>query len=277
VKILRGTIMPNRLGIAVIVAVFFGLLAAYGVYSFLRRQQVETEALKRATQEIVVAAKEIPPGAKITPDMVRLAPYPKGSVPSGSVSSPEKVVGRVAKVNAVSGEPLLESKLTTEGTALTVLLTPGNRAIAVRVDEIVGVSGFIAPNDRVGVIATVTPPGNGGGDKVSKIVLQNKRVLSVAQNVEQKEGKPQVARSITMELTPEETEKLSVAALEGAIVLSLRAVGDDTTVQTRGSTKRDLLTLAAAPKANVKARPAPDRDKFRVEVYSGTERKVVEF
>ena len=272
--------MPNRLRIAVIVAVFFGILAAYGVYSFLRRQQVETETLRRATQDIVVASKEILPGTKITADMVRLAPYPKASVPSGSVSSPEKVVGRVVKVNAVSGEPLLESKLTAEGTALTLLLTPGNRAIAVRVDEIVGVSGFISPNDRVDVIATVTPAGRAEGEKISKIVLQNKRVLSVAQNVEQqKDGKPQVARSITMELTPEETEKLSVAALEGSIVLSLRAVGDDTTVQTRGSTKQDLLTLTAAPKGSGKARsaPAPKSEKFRVEVYSGNERKVVEF
>jgi pilus assembly protein CpaB len=272
--------MPNRLRIAVVAAIFFGALAAYGVYSFLRKQEVERDALKRATQDIVVAAKEIPSGTKISADMVKLAPYPKASVPSGSASSPEKIVGRVVKVNAVSGEPLLESKLTAEGTALTVLLTPGNRAIAVRVDEIVGVSGFISPNDRVDVIATVTPPGKTEGEKVSKIVLQNKRVLSVAQNVEQqKDGKPQVARSITMELTPEETEKLSVAALEGSIVLSLRAVGDDTTVQTKGSTKRDLLTLTTVtPKGSVKA-PAvtPEKEKFRVEVYTGADRKVVEF
>lgn len=272
--------MPNRLRIAVIVAVFFGLLAAYGVYSFLRRQQEATDTLRRATQDIVVAAKEIPVGTTITSDMVKLAPYPKTSVPQGAVGSSEKVVGRVTKVNAVSGEPLLESKLTATGTALTVLLTPGSRAIAVRVDEIVGVSGFIAPNDRVDVIATVTPPGSGGGDKISKIVLQNKKVLSVAQNVEQKGDKPQVARSITLELTPEETEKVSVAALEGTITLSLRGVGDDGAVQTRGSTKRDLLALTATPRAKggkVAAAPAPAAEKFRVEVYSGTERKVVEF
>ncbi len=270
--------MPNRLRIAVVVAVFFGLLAAYGVYGFLRRQQEATEALKKETQDIVVAAKEIPVGTPIAADMVKLAPYPKASVPLGAVSSPEKVVGRVAKVNAVLGEPMLESKLTATGTALTVLLAPGSRAIAVKVDEIVGVSGFITPNDRVDVIATVTPPGNTGADKISKIVLQNKKVLSVAQNVEQKGDKAQVVRSITLELAPEETEKVSVAALEGTITLSLRGVGDDATVQTRGSTRRDLLALAAAPRGGGKARPVQaEKEKFRVEVYSGTARKVVEF
>jgi pilus assembly protein CpaB len=269
--------MPDRLRIAVIVAVFFGLLAAYGVYSFLRRQQQATEALRSATQDIVVAAKEIPPGTTITKEMVKRAPYPKASVPVGAVDSSEKIVGKVTRVQTVSGEPILESKLAAAGTALTVLLTPGNRAVAVRVDEIVGVSGFIAPNDHVDVIATIVPPGTGDGDKISKIVLQNKRVLSVAQNVEQKGDKPQVARSITLELTPEETEKLSIAALEGTITLALRGVGDDFRVQTRGSTKRDLLAFTRAPRANGgKPAPAP-AEKFRVEVYSGTERKVIEF
>jgi pilus assembly protein CpaB len=268
--------MPDRLRIAVIVAVFFGLLAAYGVYSFLRRQQQATEALRSATQDIVVAAKEIPPGTTITKEMVKRAPYPKASVPVGAVDSSEKIVGKVTRVQTVSGEPILESKLAAAGTPLTVLLTPGNRAVAVRVDEIVGVSGFIAPNDRVDVIATVVPPGR-DGEKISKIVLQNKRVLSVAQNVEQKGDKPQVARSITLELTPEQTEKLSIAALEGTITLALRGVGDDFRVQTRGSTKRDLLAFTRAPRANGgKPAPAP-AEKFRVEVYSGTERKVIEF
>lgn len=269
--------MPNRLRVAVIVAVFFGLLAAYGVYSFLRRQQETTEALRKATQDIVVAAKEIPPGTTISKEMVKLAPYPKASVPAGAVSSSEKIIGKVTKVQAVSGEAILESKLAAAGTALTVLLTPGSRAVAVRVDEIVGVSGFIAPNDRVDVIATVVPPGRGDGDKISKIVLQNKRVLSVAQNVDHKGDKAQVARSITLELSPEETERLSVAALEGTITLALRGVGDDSAVQTVGSTKRDLLAFKSAPRAKgVKQGPAP-AEKFRVEVYSGSDRKVVEF
>ncbi|MGH2567054.1 MAG: Flp pilus assembly protein CpaB, partial [Bacteroidota bacterium] len=116
-------------------------------------------------------------------------------------------------------------------------------------------------------------------EKISKIVLQNKRVLSVAQSVEQKDGKPQVARSITLEVTPEEAERLTVAELQGEILLALRAVGDETIVQTRGSNKQDLLALASVP-AGAKRSPRvdpPERKKFVVEIYSGSEKSVKEF
>jgi pilus assembly protein CpaB len=125
-------------------------------------------------------------------------------------------------------------------------LEAGKRAMALRVDEIIGVSGFIVPDDRVDVIVTTTPPGSKNqDDKISKIVLQNKRVLSVAQSVEQKDGKPQVARSITVEVTPEESEKLSLATQDGQLVLALRSIGDDVDAKTAGSNKRDLLAVAA--------------------------------
>jgi len=126
---------------------------------------------------------------------------------------------------------------------------------------------------------TTTPPGNKNqDDKISKIVLQNKRVLSVAQSVEQKDGKPQVARSITVEVTPEESEKLSLATQEGQIVLALRSTGDDADAKTGGSNKRDLLAVAV-PVRKGGSRPvvvqAPD--KYRVEVLHGSDRTVVEF
>jgi pilus assembly protein CpaB len=267
--------MPNRLKIAIVAAVFFGLIAAYGVWNFLRQERQARKALEVATQDVVVAAKEIPSGTVVTKEMVKVTAWPKTSMPSGSFSSPEKVVGKTVKIKAVAGEPITESKMSGEGAGLTVFLTPGNRAMAVRVDEIIGVSGFIAPNDRVDVISTILPPGaSGQGEKLSKIVLQNKRVLSVAQNVEQKEGKPQVARSINLEVTPEEAEKLSLASLEGNIVLALRASGDERPVYTRGSTKRDLLAIATTAKGG---KPIPPRAKDRVEVYMGAQKTVQEF
>ena len=152
--------------------------------------------------------------------------------------------------------------------------------MALRVDEIIGVSGFIVPDDRVDVIVTTTPPGSPNqDDKVSKIVLQNKRVLSVAQSVEQKDGKPQVARSITVEVTPEESEKLSLATQEGQIVLALRGTGDDADAKTSGSNKRDLLAVAVPVRKGGGSRPvaAHAPDKYRVEVLHGSDRKVVEF
>ena len=276
--------MQNRLKIALVVAVFFGLIAAYGIYNFLSYKQKEAESLRAANQDIVIAAQDIPPGTVINEEaikkgLIKTTPWPKSSIPAGAFSSPQQVIGKVNRVKILANEPIIESRLAGEGAGLTVRLEAGKRALAVRVDEIIGVSGFIVPDDRVDVILTTTPVGGNQDTKVAKIVLQNKRVLSVAQSTEQKEGKPQLARSITLEVTPEEAEKLSLASQEGQIVLALRGLGDDTEARTIGSNKRDLLSLAAAPRKPVAggaaAQAAPD--KYRVEGIHGSTSKVVEF
>jgi pilus assembly protein CpaB len=278
--------MQNRLKIALVVAVFFGLIAAYGIFNFLRQQRQAAEALRTQTQDVVIAAKDIPAGSTIADAMlkdgtVRAIKWPKASVPAGAFGTPTEVIGKVNRVKIMANEPILESRLSGEGAGLTVRLEPGKRAMAVRVDEIIGVSGFIVPDDRVDVIVTTTPPGvSDSNARLSKIVLQNKRVLSVAQSTEQKDGKPQVARSITLEVSPEEAEKLSLAYQEGPIVLALRGVGDETEPKTIGSNKNDLLALGARKTAGVaRARAVTQQgtDKYKVEVIHGTNRNVVEF
>src|SRR5512147_1439549 len=242
--------MQNRLKIALVVAVFFGLIAAYGIFNFLSQTAKEKESLRAANQDIVVAGQDIPPGTTLNDEaikkgLIKTMPWPKASVPAGAFSSTQQVIGKVNRVKIIANEPILESRLAGEGAGLTVRLDPGKRAIATRVDEIIGVSGFIVPDDRVDIILTTTPVGAGANPdaKISKIVMQNKRVLSVAQSTEQKDGKPQLARSITLEVTPEEAEKLSLASQEGQIQLALRGLGDDTPAMTAGSRKRDLLSL----------------------------------
>ncbi len=277
--------MQNRLKIALVIAVFFGFIAAYGIYNFLGQQQKATESLRAANQDIVVAAQDIPPGTTINDEaikkgLIKVTPWPKNSIPAGAFSSTQQVMGKVNRVKIIANEPILESRLAGEGAGLTVRLEAGKRALALSVNEIIGVSGFIVPDDRVDIILTTTPLGAQQDNKVSKIVLQNKRVLSVAQSTEQKDGKPQLARSITLELTPEETEKLTLASSEGQIVLALRGLGDEAEAKTIGSNKRDLLSLAAAtttkkPGAGAVAQPPPD--KYRVEVIHGSNRNVVEF
>jgi pilus assembly protein CpaB len=276
--------MQNRLKIALVVAVFFGLIAAYGIYNFLSYKQKETDSLRASNQEIVVAAQDIPPGTTINEEvikkgMIKTTPWPKNSIPVGAFSSPQQVVGKINRVKILANEPILESRLAGEGAGLTVRLEAGKRALAVRVDEIIGVSGFIVPDDRVDVILTTTPVGANQDAKVSKIVLQNKRVLSVAQSTEQKDGKPQLARSITLEVTPDEAEKLSLASQEGQIVLALRGLGDDSETRTIGSNKRDLLSLAASSQKTTTggAPTPPPAEKYRVEVILGSNRNVVEF
>jgi len=275
--------MQNRLKIALVVAVFFGLIAAYGIYNFLSERQKTEDTLRAANQEIVVAAQDIPPGTTFNEEtmkkgLTKTTPWPKTSIPAGAFSSQQQIVGKVNRTKILANEPILESRLAGEGAGLTVRLEAGKRALALRVDEIVGVSGFIVPDDRVDVILTTTPLGTTQDTKISKIVLQNKRVLSVAQSTEQKDGKPQLARSITLEVTPEEAEKLSLASQEGSIALALRGLGDDAQLTTIGSNKRDLLALAAAPqKTRAGGVVAPPPDKYRVEVIHGSNRNVVEF
>jgi len=276
--------MQNRLKIALVVAVFFGLIAAYGIFNFLSQTAREKESLRVANQDIVVAGQDIPPGTTLNDEaikkgVVKTMPWPKASVPAGAFSSTQQVVGKVNRVKILANEPILESRLAGEGAGLTVRLEAGKRAIATRVDEIIGVSGFIVPDDRVDIILTTTPLGANAEAKISKIVMQNKRVLSVAQSTEQKDGKPQLARSITLEVTPEEAERLSLAATEGQITMTLRGLGDDAAVTTVGANKRDLLAMAATPArkgpASAPAVVAPD--KYRVEVIHGSNRNVVEF
>jgi pilus assembly protein CpaB len=278
--------MQNRLKIALVVAVFFGLIAAYGIYNFLRQQRDVAESLRNTTQDVVVASKDLPAGTTINDElikkgMIKTAPWPKTSVPAGSFASTQQLIGKTNRVKIIANEPILESRLAGEGAGLTTRLESGKRALAVKVDEIIGVSGFIVPDDRVDVIVTTVPPGSNNQDnKMSKIVLQNKRVLSVAQNVEQKEGKPQVARSITLEVSPQEAEKLSLAAQEGQIVLALRATGDDAEAKTIGSSKRDLLAMVAAsprPASGAVAAAPAAPSKYQIEVIQGGNRKVVEF
>ncbi len=277
--------MQNRLKIALVIAVFFGFIAAYGIYNFLGQQQKATESLRAANQDIVVAAQDVAPGTTINDEMikkglVKMVPWPKNSIPAGAYSSTQQIIGKVNRVKILANEPILESRLAGEGAGLTVRLEAGKRALAVRVDEIIGVSGFIVPDDRVDIILTTTPLGAQQDAKVAKIVLQNKRVLSVAQSTEQKDGKPQLARSITLELTPDETEKLTLASSEGQIVLALRGLGDEAETKTIGSNKRDLLSLAAATtnkKTGTGPVAQPPPDKYRVEVIHGSNRNVVEF
>jgi len=275
--------MQNRLKIALVVAVFFGLIAAYGIYNFLSERQKTEDSLKASNQNIVVAAQDIPARTTFNEEtmkkgLIKTTPWPKTSIPVGAFSSQQQIVGKVNRVKVLANEPILESRLAGEGAGLTVRLEAGKRALALRVDEIVGVSGFIVPDDRVDIILTTTPAGGNADTKISKIVLQNKRVLSVAQSTEQKDGKPQLARSITLEVTPEEAEKLSLASQEGQIVLALRGLGDDATTMTIGSNKRDLLALAAAPRKTAGGTVvAPPPDKYRVEVIHGSNRNVVEF
>jgi pilus assembly protein CpaB len=148
-----------------------------------------------------------------------------------------------------AGEPVLESKLAPKGVipGLTALLSMDMRAMTVKVDEASGVAGFLNPDNRVDVVVTVDK-GDFNKDPISKLVLQNLRVLGTGQRIEKRLGeKPQVVPTVTLELTPEEGERLALAIREGNISLVLRNQQDERVVQTTGARTSTLLGELTRP------------------------------
>lgn len=156
------------------VAVLLALLASVGVYRYLREKGRIAEQARLQTVGIAIAVVNIPVGTPINPNQVAISAWPKELYPKDSFAELKSVVGRVARRDFVRGEPIVASKLVPvdKGGGLLSLIVPaGKRAFTVRVNEVVGVGGFIVPDARVDVIVTTVPPGS--NEKISKIVLEN--------------------------------------------------------------------------------------------------------
>ena len=188
------------------------------------------------------------------------------------------VVGRVAIVPIGVRETITNSKLAPEGTegGLYAVIPTGYRAMTVKVDDVVGVSGFIMPGSFVDVVAIIVPPGAGSEQRGpnSKIVLQNIKVLASGPKIDTPENQrtPSEVRSVTLQVTPEQAEKLVLAANEGKLQLVMRNYSDQDDADTRGANKNSLLlgeSLIPQPeppsekteKKPVQSRPQPKRVK----------------
>ena len=218
---------------------------------FIAARWVSQETAIR-TGKVVVANADIDIGSKLTAPMVRLADWPIGSVPAGAASDASKVVDRVILVNLQKGEPVLESKLAPEGAkaGLSAIVGKGKRAISVKVNEVVGVAGFALPGNYVDVMVNTQEEGVKGSNQdtsLSKIVLERILVLAVAQETTTDANKPKVVSAVTLELTPEEAEKLDLARSVGTLSLVLRNQVDLDSVKTVGTTKAKLLGRAPGP------------------------------
>jgi pilus assembly protein CpaB len=271
------------------VAVLLGLLASLGVYRFLAQKDRMAERARLQTVGIVVASGDIPLGSTITADQVAIAAWPKDRYPENALPDVKNAVGRVAMREFVPGEPVVESKLVPTqkvGGILSLKIPPGMRAFSVRVDEVVGVGGFIVPDARVDVIVT-TSGASREGEQISKIVLENIQVLAAGQIMEQKGSKPAAVSTVTLAVSPEDAEKLALASNDGRIQLVLRNFADAGKVKTPGITKGGLLSsLRDAPASSEmtvdipkKKRPEKraatrpvEKKKFVVEVIRGSKR-----
>jgi pilus assembly protein CpaB len=289
-------------------AIFFGLIAAFSVSRFL------AGARSSDSQNIVVVAKvEIPHGAKIIAEQLTTVKMPPNATPAGTFDSYDKVVGRITITRILPQEPIVAPRLAAEGTmaGLAALIPEGYRAMTVKVDDEAGLAGFLAPGTVVDVLAVISPPEQAiSQNPISKIVLQNIKVLASGDNLDQpKDGRePNSVKTVTLQVTPEQAEKLVLSSAEGRLRLALRNSTDQGDEQTPGATKRTLLTGERAlpvvgpdgetaqkkestprrraprpvmaelnPKAIAAPTPPPPPPRVMVEVFEGGKKRTLDF
>jgi pilus assembly protein CpaB len=288
-------------------ALLFGVLAAVSVSRYLSSAQAYTKNLG----QVAVAKVAIPVGTKIIAEQVMVVQFPKESMPDGAFEAAEKLVGRVAVMNIAAREPITDSKLAPEGTAggLSAVIPEGYRAMTVKVDDVVGISGFIMPGTLVDVVVTIDPAERAGmQDPVSKIVLQNIKVLANGQNIDKPDDQREAnsVKAVTLQVTPEQAEKLALASTEGKLQLMMRNSIDQGDEETKGVNKRELLggdharpapepgslkseqpkvevkpvrrvRPQAQPKPEVVSAPAPQAPRASVEMIEGAKKRSVDF
>jgi pilus assembly protein CpaB len=233
----------KRFFIVLVGALVFGVLAAVSVSKYLSSAQAYTKNLTN----VAVAKVAIPVGSKILAEQVAVVQFPKDSMPDGHFDTVEKLAGRVVVVNIGAKEPITDSKLAPEGTAegLSAVIPEGYRAMTVKVDDVVGISGFIMPGTLVDVVVVIDPAEQAGmQNPISKIVLQNIRVLANGTNIDKPENQRDAnsVKAVTLQVTPEQAEKLALSATEGKLQLVMRNQIDQGDEQTPGVNKRGLLS-----------------------------------
>ena len=272
-------------------AVAIAALATFGVYRVLENTKASSRI---ATRAVVVAAKNLPEGTAMDRTALSVREWPVATIPAGAFASADSLIGRVTRVAVFEGEPLVPGRLAPSGTGpgIEVKITPGKRAMALRINDVAGVSNLIQPNSRVDVLVNIRDEKR-DGRVVSKLFMENMRVLSVGTATDRDaEGKAIQAPSATLEVTPQEAEKLAIASTQGSIQLVLRGYGDPDSVKTKGANTGDILAqLGNAPERVVES-PKPRRsaprpvaaptviqappekpDSFKVTVFRGGDRQ----
>jgi pilus assembly protein CpaB len=251
------------------IAVVAGLLATFGIQRYVAHK---TYVAPVSTGQVAVATTDLSPGIALAAGSVKLVSWPRELIPPQAASTLQQVEGRVAVTPISNGEPVLFSKLAPVGTAagLSSLLDESKRALTVRVDDVSGVAGFIHPRDKVDVLVDMKM--QGVNDSFSKTILQNITVMTIGQTWEQKDSKPVVVNTVTMEVTPEQAEILNLASTEGKIRLALRGRRNETLVETAGVSSSQLLTGVVKKEKQESLAAVPQKEERTVEVIKGLER-----
>ena len=237
----------TRTLLVVTVAVVLAAVASFGVYRAVKR--IPVREVPVAHYSVVVAKDDLPIGALITKEDVKLVPWPSSDPLQGGFDNIDKVVSRGLVAPVLKNEPISESKLapTEAGAGLPPTIPAGMRAISVKVNEVIGVAGFTVPGTRVDVLAMIRENNN----SMSRIVVTNVQVLTSGTKYDQdqskKDGKPIKTTVVTLAVTPNDAERIALAASSGQIALALRNPLDMQPAQTPGVRMAELMTGATPP------------------------------
>lgn len=262
-------------------AIVIGLITSLLVMGWLRdadlRHVAEAAIPMVSTGEVVVAKADLAWGTKLTPEMLQVVNYPAGALPNGYYKNVDDLKDAVLLHNMMTNEPILRSKLasgTNVGSGVAAVTDPAKRAMSVKVDEVIGVSGFIKPGDHVDVMVTIEPDSK-SQNPVAKMILGNLKVLAAGMQFENNgnEKDPKPVQVMTLEVDIEEAEKLALASTQGKLRLALRNPLNIEKVLTKGANVASLLA-SFRPK---EIKKMGDSELYSVEVIKGSDRKQVKF
>jgi pilus assembly protein CpaB len=271
----------RRIWLILSLALLSGGSAAYLALAYLRDRTPRLMAAEAPRTQVAVAARDLPLGTIVQQADVRMIDWRGDAVPPGYVRDAGAVVGRGLITPVKANELLLDAKLAPRGAGggLAVTIPDGLRAVSVRVDDVIGVAGFVLPGTRVDVVLTL-PPKDDRKETITQIVLQSVPVLAAGQVVQQDaQGKPITVSVLTVLVAPDDGEKLILASNEGKIQLALRNSLDLAEIQTPGARERGLLpgNRQGGAATGVVRGAQSDASGTVVEAYKGGVRTLIKF
>jgi pilus assembly protein CpaB len=258
-----------------------GLLAGYVALVYISESPAPLEATVTSARTAVVANRDLPAGSIVRREDVKTVDWPGSAVPQGFVAEAGEVVGRGLITEVRENEPLLEWKLAQReaGGGLSITIPEGMRAVSVGVDEVIGVAGFVLPGTRVDVLVTVVPSSD-RTQSITRTILTNIRTLAADQRYQQDiDGEPSYVTVVTLLVTPEQAETLTLAATEGQIQLALRNTLDPGEPRTSGRRIASLISGNERPTPVRTSRVAPPTPTPAqvIESYEGGSRTLLRF
>jgi pilus assembly protein CpaB len=281
----------RRFIIILSVAIVLGGVAGLLALRYLTEQATPLMATEAPSGQLVVAATDLPLGTLLRAEDVRVIDWHSNILPIGYYASPAEVIGRGLITPVSANEPLMAAKLADieSGGGLSIVIPAGMRAVPVRVDEVIGIAGFVLPGTRVDVLLTITPQRGAGSneDPMTRIILQNIHTLASGQTIQQDaNGTPQTVSVVTLLVNPDQAERLTLAANEGRIQLALRNTLDMAEVVTQGIRTTALIApprsgaptgSGTAVRVAAPAARSQNASTTVIEMYKGGERTLSTF